>query len=204
MAFIPTAGAVRTDLGYVNWNQSVHNILWFSRDGNWTETEREGLNTAIAGWWETSMKSNISSSCALASLTTVNQENQNAPASTLIISPVSGGTISGLQLPTGTALCATLRTDLRGRNYRGRMYLPGIPLTKQESATNATNAYIADLLTALAALKTVIEGLGAIWVVVSHYLNKVARANGVKTPITAISMDSYFDSQRRRLGLRGA
>lgn len=202
MAFIPTAGAVRTDIMFHLNGQEVHNIIWCSREANWTQTEREGLNNAIASWWNTTGKGQFAGNIALARITTVNQESNSAPGSTLVVSPEVAGTKGGASLAGGSALVATLRTDQRGRNYRGRMYLGGIS-EADRGGNEIGGGLIANIITALLALKTAIEALGAIWVVVSHFLNKVPRAQGLKTPITAISMDSYLDSQRRRLTGRG-
>jgi len=202
MSFVPTPGAVRVDIQYVMSGQQVHNIIWCSRDAAWTSTEREALASAISTWW-TAQKSNFTSSMALSQITVVNQEANNSPSSTLIISPPEAGTGAGIPPSNGTALVATLRTDLRGRNYRGRMYIAGARTADMQDSLQTTTAHVAALLAALAALKTAIEGLGALWVVVSTWVNKVRRANGLKTPITAISMDTYWDSQRRRLAGRG-
>lgn len=202
MTFIPTPGAVRTDIQFTMAGQQVHNIIWCSRDGTWTQVQREALNDAVAAWWNTSARQYFSGSLGLVQVTTVNQESQSAPASTLVVSPVVYGTQAGAT-PMNVACCATLRTDLRGRNFRGRMYLAGIPAAKSLTEATMATDFIANVILALTALKTAIEALGALWVVVSKYTNKTARANGLKTPITAIAVDQYFDSQRRRLGLRG-
>lgn len=202
MAFVPTPGAVRTDIQFTQAGQQIHNVLWFSRDSTWTQAEREALNTAISGWWNIN-KSYFSSSIGLAQITTVNQESQNAPSSQLIVSPVVYGTTSGGSLPANVACCATLRTALRGRSYRGRVYLTGMPKGNQYDEVSFTTTFLANVVTILQALKTAIEALGAVWVIVSKVQNKIHLANGVKTPITAISVDQYIDSQRRRLGLRG-
>lgn len=203
MGFIPTAGAVRVDIQYVQSGQQIHNVIWATRDAAWTLAQREALNTAIKDWWDTTAKAFFSNQLALTMVTSVNQDTSSSPASTLVVSPAIAGSAAAVPLPNGSALVASLRTDLRGRNYRGRMYLAGVRETARVDAISITTGEIANLITALAALKTVIDGLGAIWVVVSHYLNKLPRSAGLKTPITAISMDQYIDSQRRRLGGRG-
>lgn len=202
MTFIPTPGAVRVDIMYLMSGQQVHNIIWVSRDAAWTQAEREALNTAVHTWW-TAQKSNWATSIALAQVTSVNQEAFNSPSSTLIVSPPEAGTGAGVGPSNGTALVATLRTDLRGRNYRGRMYIAGHRSADVQDTLQATTAHITSLLAALAALKTAIEALGAVWVIVSHFVNKLPRAEGLKTPITALAMDPYWDSQRRRLFGRG-
>jgi hypothetical protein len=203
MVFIATAGAVRVDLQHLHAGQQVHNVIWATRDSSWTQAQREALNTAIAGWWDTNAKNLCHSSMALTQVQTVNQDTANAPASTLVIASPSSGTRTGGAQGSNVACCVTLRTDLRGRNFRGRYYLGGIDLSALASAIQYTTGFLTSVLTTFGALKTAIDALGALWVVVSHFTGNIARGSGLKTPVTAISVDSYLDSQRRRLGLRG-
>lgn len=202
--FIPTAGAVRVDLTSGGAEGSIHNIYWFTRAAAWTQPQRDALNTALQTWWSASMAPLLSGDTALSSIDIVNQDAQNSPGTVYAVSPTIPGTVGGGAYPEGTAICIGLRTALRGRNYRGRSYISGIPLSKRYTDGTATAAYVSDLITALNALIGVISGLGAVWVVVSKYLNGVARPAGVATPITAIVADTAFDSQRRRLFGRGS
>lgn len=203
VGFIPTVGAVRVDIMFTLAGQQIHNIIWAAREAAWTQAQREALAEAIETWWGAELKSKMSSQIALAQITVVNQDTASSPSSVRVVSPTIPGTNVNPAVTAGTALCATLRTDLRGRNYRGRMYLAGLPRTEMNDAVSTGTGILAQIIAALMALKTVIEGLGAVWVVVSKWLNKVPRAGGTKTPITAVSIDQYVDSQRRRLGLRG-
>lgn len=203
MGFIPTVGAVRVDIQCIDAGQQIHNVIWATREAAWTDVERAALASAIETWWTTSIAPLLRGACLLTQITVVNQDTQNAPSTVRVVNPQISGTDSGADAPLHMACCATLRTELRGRNYRGRFYLGGIGGSKLLDQIKFTTTFVSNVITAMTALKTVIDGLGAIWVVVSHYLNKTARANGVKTPITAVSVDQYVDSQRRRLGLRG-
>lgn len=203
MAFIPTPGAVRVDIQFSATGQQVHNVIWAYRDGAWTEAQRLALADAIVAWWGASAKQYFPTTTALTQVTVVNQESASAPASTRIVSPAVPGTSAGGALPNNVSTCATLRTDSRGRNFRGRMYLGQVSASSSTDAISMTAGWVANIVTMLSALKTAIEALGALWVVVSHFTNKVPRAAGLKTEITAVSADQYYDSQRRRLGLRG-
>lgn len=203
MAFVATPGCVRVDIQFVHQGQQVHNIIWCKREAAWTDAQRDALASAIEAWWNVSAKTNHSNTFALVGIEVVNQDAQNSPATVHVVSPASPGTLGTAFAPSGTALCATLRTDLRGRSYRGRMYLGGLPGSAVVDPIATSVGYIANLIAELVALKDAIEALGAIWVIVSKFVNHLQRAAGLPTAITAISMDQYFDSQRRRLGLRG-
>lgn len=203
MAFIPTPGAVRVDIQFTATGQQLHNVIWCYRDSAWTQVQREGLAAAIAAWWGASAKQYFPSTTALTQITVVNQEASNSPSSTLVVSPAVPGTSAGGALQNNVSTCATLRTENRGRSFRGRMYLGQVSASSVVDAISMSAAWAGNIITMLTALKTAIEALGALWVIVSHYTLKMPRASGLKTEITAISMDQYYDSQRRRLGLRG-
>lgn len=203
MAFIPTPGAVRVDIQFTATGQQLHNVIWCYRDSAWTEAQRQALADAIAAWWGASAKQYFPTTTALTQVTVVNQEASNSPATTLVVSPAVPGTSAGGALQNNVSTCATLRTENRGRSFRGRMYLGQVSASSVVDAISMSAGWVANIVTMLSALKTAIEALGALWVVVSHYTNKIPRAAGLKTEITAISADQYYDSQRRRLGLRG-
>ena len=203
MTFIPTIGCVRVDIQYDLAGQQVHNVIWCKRTSSWTDVQREDLAAAIEDWWNGTTKTYFPPVMTLQQITVVNQDSDSAPSTAHIVSPAIAGTGSGASLPNGTALVATLRTALRGRSYRGRMYLGGLLDTDADDSITVVLGYVTALLTVLGNLKTAIEALGAVWVVVSKFHNNLQREAGVATPINAISMDQYYDSQRRRLGLRG-
>ncbi|AXH79100.1 MAG: hypothetical protein [Circular genetic element sp.] len=113
------------------------------------------------------------------------------------------GTESGMSIPSGSCLVTTFKTAERSRNGRGRVYTSGIPLNKMADPTEVTTDYLADFITAMNSLITIATALSATLVVVSRWLNKVQRSEGVAIPITSITLDRYVDSQRRRLFGRG-
>jgi hypothetical protein len=73
----------------------------------------------------------------------------------------------------------TLSTGLTGRNARGRIFFAGVPIVGLDNATHVTQDFLDDVIEALQALKTIIEALGWIWVIVSRYRDgeKLAVAN---------------------------
>lgn len=201
--FIPTPNCVHSDIVLAAADGQIHNGYWFQRAAPWTLAERQALNTALETWWVANMKALMTGTVALSSINTVNQDTQNAPSTMHIVSPAQAGTVAGGSEPWGSPVCIGLRTDFRGRNYRGRTYISPIPQSMRYGDNTVTAAHLANLIAAMQALLAVINGLGAVWVVVSKYLNKVPRGVGVQTPITAFAADTAFDSQRRRLFGRG-
>lgn len=113
---------------------------------------------------------------------------------TTVITHAFAGTSGGEALPANVALVATLRTALRGRSHRGRIYWNGI----NENSNTAVGAPLAATVNGLAnqcaQFISNLAGSGVTWVVAS-YLNSTAEN------ITAVSVDTRWDTQRRRLNV---
>lgn len=94
-------------------------------------------------------------------------------------------------LPSEVAEVITLRTTLRGRRYRGRIYL--FPWTEAQNTVDGTMQAVdrTDVLTNCAAHRTAVVALSWEPVVASYSFT-------VATPVVSYTMDAKFDSQRRR------
>jgi hypothetical protein len=109
-------------------------------------------------------------------------------------------------MPPNDSLCVTLRTDVKGRTGRGRMYLNGYP----EGSANGGywEAAAQDAASALAtALLTNFGQDGALpnmlWGVISRFEFKVKREVPAFTPINSFTVHNEVRSLRRRaVGVR--
>lgn len=201
--FIPALNCTKTALHFSRNGQQVINTIWVDWGHAATEQNRSDLNDAILDWWSGTAATNADSSIQLDSVETVNQESQNAPSTTTYPETPVNGSVAGGGAPNNVAQVVSLRTGLRGRSYRGRMYWAGIPKSKQATETTCDATWLTALAGDIQALLSVINALSAIWVVVSHWTAGAARASAVKTPVTGLVIDNQFDSQRRRLAGRG-
>lgn len=112
------------------------------------------------------------------------------PAATVIgDAPISAGvgTASGGGAPNQTCVVASLRTNLSGRRYRGRMYLPanGMGLSQHQLTSS---------------LCTSISSAMALWL--GRFKDPthpiiLSQVGGFSTAITAVIVDSLPDVQRR-------
>jgi hypothetical protein len=113
-------------------------------------------------------------------------------------SSVAGGE-SGDVLPVSAALVLTLRTEKRGRSYRGRLYLAGFGEDHWEGA-NYDGALTGALLTDFAAFETAVNAAGWTWVVASYYNNGSARSAAIGTTVSNyVFRSAQAGTQRRRL-----
>jgi hypothetical protein len=204
--FIPIADTVRTSLVYLMEGQYLVNTLHFKFATQPTTTDMTNLNTALQTWYSSAWKIVLSGYLGITQINTVGLWAANAPGVLYSYATPELGSVTGLPFPNDITWCASIRTALRGRSFRGRLYVPGIALSRQNSsAPNTTTSTIAGFFTtALSYLLTPANIANFVWVIASRYANKLPRVAGITTPVTAITGDLTFDNQRRRLPGRGS
>lgn len=117
------------------------------------------------------------------------------------VAHTNAGAGAGSSLPQECAPVLTLRTNYRGRRYRGRIYFPA-PV---QAATSADGTLTAAVATAtVAQWNGMVAAVTANWEpVVASYGHSITKAGPVSwspfaTTITAATMDVFVDVQRRR------
>lgn len=109
------------------------------------------------------------------------------------------GTGAASAVPNNVALTVTFITALRGRSYRGRNYVPGIPeggLLNKHQWSDALMSGMNDVYGSLAGHVTTVS-----WehVVLSRWLDKSPRSLGHAEPVLAYRSNKPIYTQRRRL-----
>lgn len=124
----------------------------------------------------------------------------SAPTYSRVFSPQLEGGVAAAGLPGNVAACISFRTIGRGRSARGRNYVPGI----LESDVTG-NTIDVGLLNALVAAFELMLGGGSYpagweWIVLSRFLDGVARSSGLEqTILDVLSTTLTVESQRGRL-----
>lgn len=177
------------------FGQLVENV-WFTQTAGVPTVP--DMNT-IAGVFQTDYASilvPLSADLTVSQITVRYLGDAAGPETTLFITPAQAGGVGAGSEPSNVALCVSLRSALAGRRFRGRKYFSGIPVgavtdnsispTTADPIVNAINGLITDLATAGFPLQIVsFTGLTSVPVV------------------TALVVDYFVDSQRRRLTGRG-
>ena len=109
-----------------------------------------------------------------------------------IISHAFAGISGGDALPASMAIVVTLRTALRGRSYRGRVYCGPHIESDNDSSGNPVAALITAESVQWTNFLTALAGSG-VSLVVASYLHASAEN------VTSVSVDGRWDTQRRRL-----
>lgn len=159
------------------------------------------IDNVIVSNWATTFKPLQSTDCTMTQQVITDQSVEAGAQQ--IFTFAQTGTAASAALPSNAALVMSYRTAKRGRSFRGRSYLTGIPLSARNSATDITSTYAAAVALAIATLMPAIDTAGFAHVVASKQHNGVVQNPALVTPVTAYVVDGHFDSQRRRLFGRG-
>lgn len=204
--FIPVPGTAKVAMvSTLNLQQMINTFHFKLTAGEWDAAGLNSLCEAVWNWYHDNIRPIQTNIAVMIRCTAVSLQSSTAASGAYSATPAAGA-VSSPYVPNNVALVATLRTALRGRSYRGRFYLGGIPQAQLSGANYIADSYAATFRTAMLALMTDadIAALEATWGVVSLRHDNAARSTGVFTPITTVDVDPTIDSQRRRLPGRGA
>lgn len=203
MAFIPVPLTAQFNMQFMIAGQIVELTFGVRRVSDFMPADLANVADRFINWMNNSLKGILSNAISLVNVYGIALHSVTAPVVQRPVNPPIAGTVNVAALPNSTSAVATLNTALRGRSYRGRKYIIGIPANQQTSPVQLTPTYITSMLAAYNALGVELTSGSNEWVVVSRANGGVTRATGVTTPVTSFYADTYIDNQRRRLAGRG-
>lgn len=208
MAFVPVANTVMAELRYTWDTEPVENTLYFLGDDPPDATNMLALGNAIITWWGVSMQSSIADVVEFREVYLTDLTTNTGPAITANLGLPLLGSANNEPVPSNVAPCISFRTANRGRSFRGRNYLIGLPGDSVDGNT-LSSTYTTDMVAAYGDLQALVVSVGYTWVVVSRYSGftivagkkvPTPRAAGIATPVTSVLFtDNIVDSQRGRL-----
>jgi len=210
MAFIPVPNTAQVNIRYLYAGQQIENTLYFSKGSAFSGTDLQDLADEVWDRWQSDVMLDLSNALQLTSVYVVDLTTATSGVATHTES-ANGLNSGSAATPGNVAFCIKFTTASRGRSFRGRIYLPGIPIG-YESTPGILNQSDADTLLedVTGAIGQIEVGTGLDHVVVSRYSgvdvngDPIPRTTGLATPVTGISYtDRNSDSQRRRLPGRG-
>lgn len=203
MTFIPVPNSASLCFFFVTAGQNWQTCITVEKVGGApSEGDLQDLADLGYDWWVANMDTNQGTAAGLAEVRATDLTSESAPSR----SNVTGGYGAGGAgiLPLGTALVASLRTPLRGRSYRGRMYWGGLAASGQSTSTECTTAYAGYIASAIVQLLADFVTAGWKGVVATKQHNGAVVNPADTSDISTVIVDTKYDSQRRRLAGRGA
>ena len=204
MPFVPVADTIQLELRHLLDNQQVENVLYFRNDnGAWGDQEAATFAQTIGAWYTAGPLAQLSNALTWREVYITDLSSVNGFQVTVPLVPPTPGGVNDEPMSNNVAVCVSFRTANRGRSFRGRNYLAGIPVGAV-AGNNLTTAFVNAINDAYGDLQGIVGAVGVTWVVVSRISLGLPRAQGVATPVQAAFLtDTTVDSQRRRLPGRG-
>lgn len=200
MAFVPAPNIIQVEFRCLRNGQQVENRVMVNALTAPTPAILEDVAIEAWNWWENLHAPVLPADVNLREVVTTDMSVQNGAQFTYAPDTTTVGGLGGFALPNEVSLCVSLRSGVRGRSARGRWFMLGLTDAVITGTNSVTPAHASNCAASLNALRTAIEGLGYVIVIVSYITNLEPRPGGpVYFVVTnALVVDNVVDSQRRR------
>jgi hypothetical protein len=200
--FIPVPDVAMVEMRMTYDSQKIENTLYFFSAGGNDETNMNQLGLDLLDWWTGHYKNIVVNNVQLREVV-VTDLSSDTGLQISVPAVDALGDAGTDPLPSNVAVSVSFRTANRGRSYRGRNYVSGIPVSALVGPNQLSPSYLTSVTSTYEAIPGLITG-EQLWGVVSRFHDNDARVEGIFTPITVVVMvDDVVDSMRRRLPGRG-
>lgn len=187
MAFqpVPDVALIRIE-GVMDRQLTINTQHWAISGGGITPVNLQTIVAAVGGWAELTLAPLLSRDWTYVRTTGIDLSSATGP-SVFVTGGVDGG-VDQEAAPNNVAACVKFNTASRGRSFRGRNYVPGIP-NNLLTLNTLDPGFMSDLIGAYNLLPGA-GGFVAGWEfgVVSRFSEGTPRAEGLFIPITDCSM----------------
>jgi len=205
MAFIPATNVAEVVLNGSWGGQNVANVIDFLYDIPLTISELNSLAATVASAWFDTIATVTSIAYVLTSVKATDLTTASSPGVEFFPTSDNVGQVGTASVPNNSTITISYSTDQRGRSYRGRSYMCGIPFAFQNTSVSVTLATAAGILEDWVDFYTNVEtDRDCTHVVVSRRQNNVPLVTADVTEVTGYFVENNLDSQQRRLEGRGS
>ncbi len=199
LPFIPFANCAEIVCEGVMAGQNTFLTFAFTKTGGYIGTDLQDLADEIAGWLVSDLAPIQNAGVTWVNVKATDLTTETSPVvnSTAGL-PVNGGVSTGA-VTNQVALVVSFKTALRGRSYRGRNYIMGVPTADLSTTTEYTAAAANVFASKYLDLVTTLVPPGNVHVILSRFNNGVRRTIGVATAVTEYIGKTPVATQRRRI-----
>lgn len=210
MPFVPVENTALVETRMMFDGQKCENTLWVENESPWDGESLAELASEVKDWWTASYAQLVTFGTSLTEVVATDMSSETGPQAS-VAGAGAVGADSGAPFPGGTSFAVSFRTAMRGRSFRGRNYIVGVPESARSLISGVDPDYVEACITQYTAFMDAISTAGWTWVIASRFSgvdpdtgDPIPRVAGVTTPVTnVVCTDATLDSQRRRLPGRG-
>jgi len=202
LAFIPVPNGVSVCFLFTQDTQHWQFCVTARKtSGSVNDTFLEDVSGQAYNFWTAALKALLSTTATLSEIVVTNLTSEGASQNRQTVD--EAGTASGSAMPNSLAAVVSQRTAKRGRSYRGRAFVGGLPTSVGNTTTTFGSTFATALVDAFELLLSNLISVGAQMVVASKMHNGVATDPAATNDVLNFVVDLLFDNQRRRLAGRG-
>lgn len=204
MAFIPVPNAAEVVLKGSQSGANAFITLGFEKGTPFDGGDLENLLDVIGDWWDNELSEHVASSLSMPEIYAVSLETASSPTRSKFDMVHLTGQVPTAPVQDNVAMCVSFYTDSRGRSYRGRNYVPGIPASYLATPSAFATVPTANVGVVYEALATLLEATAFSHVVISRQNGGVPLAVGNTTRVTGYVAKTKIATQRRRIAGTGS
>jgi hypothetical protein len=199
MAFVPAPRIAMVEIRATLANQLIENRIYVHVTVGTVEGLLADIANIVNGWVQGTYFDLLPDTVTLREVVATDMSVENGAQHTIApVGPFVGARV-GNPMPNEVTCCLSLRTGFRGRSARGRFYWLAIP-AGEVTGNIISSSYLADVVAAGNALKTLLAANAWEWTIVSFVSNKNPRPGG---PVyffvdSTLVTDNVVDSMRSR------
>jgi len=203
MPFIPVPNGIQLCFLFTTAGQNWQFCITLRKSaGSVEDTDLQQATADGQAWWLSFLKGALSSVAHLNEITATDLTSEGAPQYRALVG--ENGNNAGSYTPTNVAVVMSHRTAKRGRSYRGRSFIGGLPITQVDTPTTLAASTATAFANGFASLRGTLDTHGLDHVVASRQHNGVTTSPAETNEVITTVVDTLLDSQRRRLAGRGS
>jgi hypothetical protein len=204
MPFIPVPNTAEIVLNGDQLGNDAVMVLHAEGIGVLTLGDLEAIATLITDWYGAELSGILSNQYTLQSVKVTALDTDSSPVFEDFTFPTHVGGDARAIAALQNALVVTHISDLRGRNFRGRSFVPGIPTGCIDADGTMQDVYVAAMQDAWDALYAAFNASEYTLVVVSKVYLGAPRLIGLTTPIVRFRANQLAGTIRSRVAGHGA
>lgn len=202
MAFQPVTDAFQILVNYRQAGQQLQNQFYCNVNSSPPTNLHEAIGATFEAWLRDQWSTVASDQAEVNNIVVTDVRTAGGVQLTIVPATPLTGDVSGEAMPTGTTITASWRTGLAGRSFRGRTYHVGLA-ESQCTGNSIASGIRTQMLTAYGRLILDTQAGDYPLAVCSRVSNGAPRVSGILTNVSAVIVEEFIDSQRRRLTGRG-
>lgn len=203
MATQPCPGILELRLMHQVDGQPVENVIHVDNKtgAHWTGGSIDVIAACVLEWWRDNMRTLLPSQVTLEEILATDLTDLAGLRRSTPVTTDNVGTRASPMLPLNVTKAMELFTGNRGKGVNGHFYWPALS-EDMVAGDNVDGTVLGLMQAALQALIVTIPGTipTAVLSVLSRYLNKAKRTNGIGRDVTSCEApNTYCDTQKDRL-----